>query len=194
MTLGQRVAVLRDGVLQQVDTPRRLYHHPANAFVAAFIGSPSINFAMAALDGERVRFAGFDVRLPDGLRPPVRDGEPVLLGIRPDALRDARSAPPDAASVEVQVAVREDLGHESLLFFPVAEPPQERAAIRRATFEPEQGEQLIGEEGRTLFCARVAAGFEAPAGGTARLALAPEALWFFDPVTGVALPRGDARP
>src|SRR6476661_2522854 len=66
MTLGQRVAVLRDGVLQQVDTPHRLFHRPVNLFVGAFIGSPSMNLVDARLEGGRVRFAGFDLPLPPG--------------------------------------------------------------------------------------------------------------------------------
>src|SRR6266446_7103371 len=65
MTLGQRVAVLRDGLLQQVDAPQRLFHKPANLFVAAFIGSPSMNLVDAELAGNEVRFAGFTLSLPE---------------------------------------------------------------------------------------------------------------------------------
>jgi ABC-type sugar transport system ATPase subunit len=61
MTLGQRVAVLRDGMLQQVDTPQRLYQYPANLFVAAFIGSPPMNLVGAEVRGGAVRFAGFEI-------------------------------------------------------------------------------------------------------------------------------------
>src|SRR5204862_3695311 len=66
MTLGDRVAVLKDGVLQQVDTPQRLFTHPANLFVAAFIGSPSMNLVEARVDGEAVSFAGFTLPIPEG--------------------------------------------------------------------------------------------------------------------------------
>ena len=73
MTLGQRVAVLRDGLLQQVDTPHALFHTPANLFVAAFIGSPSMNLVDAEIDGDVVRFAGFDAGAAAGLaRSPAR--------------------------------------------------------------------------------------------------------------------------
>src|SRR5437762_469759 len=65
MTLGQRVAVLRDGILQQVDTPQNLFHNPANLFVAAFIGSPSMNLVEADVEDGTVRFAGYSLRLPD---------------------------------------------------------------------------------------------------------------------------------
>src|SRR5205085_9862222 len=66
MTLGQRVAVLRDGLLQQVDTPQALFRRPANLFVAAFIGSPSMNLVEADVDDGRVRFAGYELPLPAG--------------------------------------------------------------------------------------------------------------------------------
>ena len=66
MTLGDRVAVMRDGILQQVDTPQNLYRHPANLFVAAFIGSPPMNLVEATVQGDRVSFAGFDVAIEPG--------------------------------------------------------------------------------------------------------------------------------
>jgi multiple sugar transport system ATP-binding protein len=82
MTLGQRVAVLRDGVLQQVDTPQRLFREPANLFVAAFIGSPSMNLVEAEADGDVVRFADVALPLPPG-SPLVGLRKRVILGIRP---------------------------------------------------------------------------------------------------------------
>ena len=66
MTLGDRVAVMRDGILQQVDTPQNLYRHPANLFVAAFIGSPPMNLVEATVTGDRVAFAGFDIPIQPG--------------------------------------------------------------------------------------------------------------------------------
>src|SRR5207244_10381867 len=65
MTLGQRVAVLRDGLLQQFDTPQNLFHHPVNLFVAAFIGSPSMNLVDAQVDGRTVPFAHYGLQLPE---------------------------------------------------------------------------------------------------------------------------------
>src|SRR5712664_1082260 len=82
MTLGQRVAVMRDGVLQQCDTPQNLFHHPANLFVAAFMGSPSMNLVDAVVGGDHVAFAGF--RVPLGQDCPLAGQErKVILGIRP---------------------------------------------------------------------------------------------------------------
>ena len=74
MTLGTRVAVMRDGTVQQVDTPQTLYREPANLFVAAFIGSPSMNLVEAELDGDAVEFAGF--RIPLDARPAARRAAP----------------------------------------------------------------------------------------------------------------------
>src|SRR4051794_32956644 len=88
MTLGQRVAVLRDGLLQQIDTPQALYAHPANLFVAAFIGSPPMNLAAAEISGGAVRFAGYEIALGAGVGESL--GRPdVILGIRPADLEDA---------------------------------------------------------------------------------------------------------
>ena len=86
MTLGQRVAVLRDGVLQQCDTPQNLFHHPANLFVAAFMGSPSMNVIEAEVADGRVTFAGVSVPLPTD-SPLAGATSQVILGIRPTDLR-----------------------------------------------------------------------------------------------------------
>ena len=75
MTLGQRVAVMRDGRIQQVDTPQALYRRPSNLFVASFIGSPAMNLVEARFDGESVAFGGFRIPLPPGRRPAVREGD-----------------------------------------------------------------------------------------------------------------------
>src|SRR4249920_3762236 len=83
MTLGHRVAVLRDGLLQQVDTPQTLYNHPANLFVAAFMGSPPMNLVEASVRDGQVRFGGWEIPLHDPARVAERDGSSVILGIRP---------------------------------------------------------------------------------------------------------------
>ena len=93
MTLGDRVAVMRDGRIQQVDTPQTLYREPANLFVAAFIGSPSMNLVEARSRTTRVEFAGFRIPLPPE-RPPSRPSGPVILGIRPQDFEDAAFADP----------------------------------------------------------------------------------------------------
>src|SRR5947208_11844181 len=91
MTLGQRVAVMRDGRVQQVDTPQALYAKPANLFVAAFIGSPAMNLVDATVSGDRVEFAGYRIPLSPANRPEA-GVERVVLGIRPEMFEDAAFA------------------------------------------------------------------------------------------------------
>src|SRR3712207_3002713 len=94
MTLGERVAVMRDGKIQQADIPQRLYDSPANLFVAAFIGSPAMNLVQTALDGDSVQLLGHAVPLDRERRPSRPPDGRVILGIRPEAFEDAAFAPP----------------------------------------------------------------------------------------------------
>src|SRR5687767_7720388 len=94
MTLGQRVAVMRDGRVQQVDTPQRLYAAPVNVFVASFIGSPAMNLVEARFDGEAVAFGGHRIPLPAAHRPAAAPGTTLVLGLRPEGFEDAASADP----------------------------------------------------------------------------------------------------
>ena len=112
MTLGNRIAILKDGVLQQVDSPAAVYARPANVFVAGFIGSPSMNFfdaRLAQVDGAvRVIGGGLQIDLPSEIvaRAEGYAGRPVILGIRPEDIHDGSNAapnggPPAAANVDV---------------------------------------------------------------------------------------------
>jgi multiple sugar transport system ATP-binding protein len=107
MTLGHRVAVLKDGRLQQCDVPRVLYERPANTFVAGFIGSPSMNLLEVPLKGKGCSFCGVDVPLPAGL--PATNGS-VVLGLRPEALDLS------AGGIEARVEVVEELGADAYVF------------------------------------------------------------------------------
>src|SRR6185312_2087436 len=109
MTLGHRVAVMRDGRIQQVDKPHALCHIPANLFVAAFIGSPAMNLVEASVDGDDLLFAGFRVPLAPWHRPSARV-ERLVLGIRPEAFEDAAFADSSLPQLDVRVTVFEDLG------------------------------------------------------------------------------------
>jgi multiple sugar transport system ATP-binding protein len=88
MTLGQRVAVMREGKIQQIDSPSALYARPANLFVAAFIGSPAMNLVAATANGDRLAFGGFEV---ETARVPAHEGA-LAVGIRPEAFEDAEFA------------------------------------------------------------------------------------------------------
>ena len=99
MTLGQRVAFMRDGRIQQVDTPQALYRRPRNLFVAAFIGSPAMNLVEATVEAGHVEFGGN--RFPVSARVP--DGR-VILGIRPESFEDAAFADPSLPQLTAEVA------------------------------------------------------------------------------------------
>ncbi len=188
MTLGQRVAVLRDGVLQQVDTPQRLYEHPANLFVAAFIGSPPMNLVAATVAGGVARFAGFEFALPADRDLGVVDGREVILGIRPPDLQDADVwSGQELPTIEVKAEVTEELGSEVNVLFTVDAPPVSTDETMAAT-EEEQGEiPLLAEEPRAVFCARVDPRTSCRPGGTIRLTVNSRRFHFFDPETGLAL-------
>lgn len=188
MTLGTRAAVLRDGVLQQVAAPQELYARPANAFVGAFIGSPPMNFALGTVREEGLDLAGFSLRLPAALRPPVSAGERVLVGIRPEELREPKAAGPSACALRVTCAVRQNLGADQLLFFAAPALPDEAAVIARATFAEDRPAGPVVAGGERLLCARVPADVSVEPGDTVDLAVRPEALHYFDPAGGERLP------
>jgi len=184
MTLGQRVVVLRDGVIQQVDTPQALYARPENLFVAAFIGSPAMNLVEATVADGRAAFAGWDLPLDPARRP--RDGR-VILGLRPESFEDASLADGDLPTVEVDVAVVEELGSDSHVIFPIEAPRVEAEELRAAVDDEEDA--LIADD-RSMWNARVSSKAEAEPGRRIRLALDPAELYFFDPETGASLTVG----
>jgi multiple sugar transport system ATP-binding protein len=192
MTLGQRVAVLRDGVLQQCDTPQALFHHPVNLFVAAFIGSPSMNLVEAAVGGGRVTFADLSLPLPS--HSPLRDAERrVILGVRPTDLRHADDAQPDHPRMTVRPEVVEELGGVSNVLFPVdaarVATDATRAALDAAT--DDEG-TLLADDVRARFCASIDGRRTVAVGEEVELAVDHRHLHFFDPETGAAIADGRA--
>jgi multiple sugar transport system ATP-binding protein len=187
MTLGQRVAVMRDGRILQVDTPQTLYRDPVNLFVAAFIGSPAMNLVEAQLDDDAIEFAGFRIKVPAEHRP-QRTGR-VVLGIRPESFEDAAFADGSLPQLDAAVAVLEDLGSDAHVIFPVDAPRVEAEDLHPADAD----EELIAGTG-TVFTARVDARTAATPGETARLAVNPAGFYYFDPETGASLRRGVTAP
>ncbi len=183
MTLGQRVAVMRDGRILQVDTPQTLYRDPVNLYVAAFIGSPAMNLVEANLDREAVEFAGLRIALAPEHRPD-RSGR-VVLGVRPESFENAAFADPALPQLDAEVAVVEDLGAEVHVIFPLDAPPVETEDVR----PPDADEELIAGTG-TVFTARVDARTTASPGDTLRLAVNPAGFYYFDADTGASLRRG----
>jgi multiple sugar transport system ATP-binding protein len=182
MTLGQRVAVMREGRILQVDRPQKLYEEPQDLFVAAFIGSPAMNLVEARIDGNEVVFGQF--RLPLGPeRRPARASGKVVLGIRPESFEDAAFAPSGLPTIEVSVAVLEELGADSHVLFRV-DAPQITAELLEA-----REEATLLAEPTALFSARVDPRTRAHVGESLELAVDPSRFHFFDPEAGTSLLR-----
>ncbi len=186
MTLGTRVAVMRDGKVQQVDTPQTLYREPENLFVAAFIGSPSMNLVEAELSDGAVSFAGMTIELGEERRPAERSSGTVILGVRPQDFAEASGADPRFATIEAEVAVVEELGSATHVLFPIEAPLVDVDAVRAANDDGERA-TLLATDRRALFTAEVAEGTAVRPGQTLRLALDPSRLHFFDPESGATL-------
>jgi multiple sugar transport system ATP-binding protein len=189
MTLGDRVAVMRSGVLQQVDTPRMLYNEPVNIFVAGFIGSPAMNFCSGKISSGKIMLPFAQLPAPAG----VRDGD-VIVGIRPEDFEDARYAPEghtQGVEFDAPIEVVESMGSEIYVYF---------------SFE---GGEVSSDELAEL--ARDSGIAETPSGGAGRAVarLNPESditerqkarLWFdgaklhlFDPASGTNLRQAEAE-
>jgi multiple sugar transport system ATP-binding protein len=189
MTLGERVAVLRDGVLQQVDTPQQLYRHPANLFVAAFIGSPPMNLVEAKVRSGRLLFGGWDLPSGAGVDLSAYEGKSVILGIRPSDMEDAKVWSDESLpTIEVVAEVTEELGSEVNVLFEVDEPPVTAEEIRAATVEDGDDELLLATEvAKCIFCASVDARTTVKPGGSITLSFDPSRFHYFDPSTGRAV-------
>jgi multiple sugar transport system ATP-binding protein len=183
MTLGQRVAVMREGRVLQMDTPQALYAAPVNLFVAAFIGSPAMNLVEAEIQDGAIAFGGF--RIPFSEAPAASR---TVVGIRPESFVDAAFADPSLPQVEVEVQVVEDLGADAHVIFQVDAPPVDVSEVREAAGDEEA--LLLAD--RAVFTARVHPETTAQVGRTLRLAVDPARFHFFDPATGLRLERAAA--
>jgi multiple sugar transport system ATP-binding protein len=189
MTLGQRVAVMRSGQVQQVDVPQRLYQDPANLFVAAFIGSPAMNLVRATLEDDAVVFGGRRVPLDRERRPPAGSRD-VIVGIRPEAFEDTAYADGALPRIDVRVEVLEELGSDAYVFFDVDAPAVVIDAARSDT--PDEDTTLLTERSRDLLSARVDPRTGARPGQPLELAVDPARLYFFSPETDKSLLNGAA--
>ncbi len=178
MTMGDRVAVLKDGYLQQVDSPQNLYDRPANVFVAAFIGSPSMNLHEASISGDQLTFGSNTLTIPDSVfaaRPQLKafDGKPVIIGIRPEDMEDAAmvSGVDPGRCFEAEVALIEALGSELMVHFAIDAP---RVDAGDPDAVEEVGDQALGV-GRFSPRSRVALGEKI------QVAVSVENLHYFDP-------------
>jgi multiple sugar transport system ATP-binding protein len=179
MTLGQRVAVMRDGRILQIDRPQRLYEEPKDLFVAAFIGSPAMNLVEARIEGDQVAFGQFRLPLDPDRRPAIAGD--VVLGIRPESFEAASFAPSHLSTIETEVAVLEELGADAHVFFRVDAPQVTAEAL-----EGSEDATLIADSS-ALFSARIDPRADARVGETIRLAVDPSRFHFFDPRVGSSL-------
>jgi multiple sugar transport system ATP-binding protein len=196
MTMGDRVAVIRKGKLQQIDTPRSLYDNPDNLFVAGFIGSPSMNFVYGRVEGSGndlwISFAGEKLKVdPASLssRPRLAEyaGKDVVIGIRPEAF-EVVAAVPHADSnqiINVKVDLVEQLGSEAFLHFVKPSPPVITPDIRELLADQGTDPATLGND--TKFTARVDPDFAPRNGEEAKLVVETGKLHFFDKETGEAI-------
>jgi multiple sugar transport system ATP-binding protein len=195
MTLGKRVCVLRDGKLQQVDGPQRLFDAPVNLFVAGFIGSPAMNFVTAKAvrdDGPAVVFAGHRLPIPPAVveaRPGLERffGRELILGVRPSDFEDAALADPGWATMPVEARVTEELGSEIHVIFTIDAPIVQHASLSQAISDEDDDSAIALAGGESQWTARVAARSHVKPGQRLDLALDTSNLHFFDPEDGLAI-------
>jgi len=202
MTMGDRVAVMRKGVLQQVDAPQALYEHPDNLFVAGFIGSPAMNLVDATIvaDGHgdgalAVRVAQFELPVPGDViarRPDLRRyrDRTIVLGIRPEDMEDASlvsDAPPERR-VTSTVELREALGSDVVVHFTIAAPPALTEDVKELVVDVGQDVlqkvQKSAEGGEANVVARLNPRTRVQQGDRLELVVDTERLHFFDPDDG----------
>jgi multiple sugar transport system ATP-binding protein len=189
MTLGHRVAVMRDGRIVQVDVPQRLYRAPKDLFVGAFIGSPSMNLVEATVDADEIVFGQYRIPLDSDRRPPP-GVDHVVLGVRPETFNDASHARPHLPRIEVTVDVLEELGSDTFVVFHVGAP---RVTVESLDTSEDDASLLVEEE--SFFTARVEATTSARVGARMQLAVDPSKFHFFDLRSGGSLlPDGSSRP
>jgi len=207
MTMGDRVAVMRKGELQQVAAPQELYDHPVNLFVGGFIGSPAMNVLEARLeqsDGSlAVALGDQQVKLDDATlneRPALREyaGREIVLGIRPENLEDAAIEEGDTSNrtIRGEVILREALGSELMVHLKVDAKPAITEDVRELQRDV-GGDEMTGtpsatESGEAVVVGRFDPHSRVQEGQTAEVAIDTTSLHFFDPETGLGIYDSDS--
>jgi multiple sugar transport system ATP-binding protein len=201
MTMGDRVAVLKHGVLQQIDEPSVLYRRPANLFVAGFIGSPAMNLVEASIagtDGQMFAEFGADRLALDPatleLRPALRSyvGRKVIMGIRPEDMEDAelRTQPSADRTLSTTVDLREDMGSEVLVHFTVNAPPvltEDTKELMAALGQDVNEVEATAQTNETTFIAKFDADTHAQVDSRIQVFVDTRSLHFFDPETAESI-------
>jgi multiple sugar transport system ATP-binding protein len=208
MTMGDRVAVMRKGELQQVAPPQELYDHPVNLFVGGFIGSPAMNMVEATLaksngsytvetGGQRIALDQEFVSARPGLQ--AYEGKNVVLGIRPEDLEDAAVVPdaPADRRMKGKVELTEALGSEIMAHFTVDAPPALTEDVKELAEDVGAELKVAGaeEQQHTTMVGRFDARSQVKEGETAEVAVDTRGLHFFDPESGLGIydqKRGEA--
>ncbi len=200
MTMGDRVAVMRKGELQQVAPPQELYDHPVNLFVGGFIGSPAMNMIEARLErsdgGLAVKAGGQHIALDDeavSRHPELKayEGKKIVVGIRPEDLEDPQLASDDSPDrrLKGRVELREALGSEVMVHFTVDAPPALTEDVRELAKDvgDERAVEVDASEGETLLVGRFGARTHVREGEVAEVAVDTRSLHFFDPDSGLGI-------
>ena len=192
MTMGDRVAVIRKGVLQQIDTPREIYLYPKNIFVAGFIGSPSMNFVYATVKisskGASLTFGEDQIFVKD---PPETlkdyEGKEIVLGVRPEAFEDSVYANKKEFSEEINIHVSllEQLGSDTYIHFYKDINPVQTEAIEEILADEGEDISVLGTQ--TKFIARINPNATIEEGKDITLSINPSKLHFFNPETGLSI-------
>jgi multiple sugar transport system ATP-binding protein len=194
MTLGDRVAVMRSGVLQQVGAPADLYERPTNLFVAGFIGSPAMNFMPAEISTEsRTELPFGEVEIPEHLRKTLEGGSrAVIVGVRPESFEDASlvgDAKERGSSFSVQVDLVESMGSELYAYFSLETAGVESDHLRELAEDAGTADVSGGDSGQIV--ARLDAASKVRRGEQAELWVDTTKLYFFDPESGESLDAAD---
>ena len=193
MTMGDRVAVIRKGELQQIDTPREIYLNPRNIFVAGFIGSPSMNFVYAnigvknssiqlSFGNDQIDYNGEKL---DELK--AFENKEIVMGIRPEAFEDGNYANESefSESIKVSVSLLEQLGSDSYIHFYKDIKPVQTEAIEEILADDGEDISILGDN--TKFIARINPNSTVAEGEEIELKIDPSKLHFFNPDTGDAI-------
>ena len=193
MTMGDRVAVIRKGELQQIDTPREIYLNPKNIFVAGFIGSPSMNFVYANVgvnkSSIKLNFGNDQIDYKGDKLEQLKtfENKEIVLGIRPEAFEDGNYANTSeySESIKVSVSLLEQLGSDSYIHFYKDIKPVQTEAIEEILADEGEDISVLGDN--TKFIARINPNSTVVEGEEIELKIDPSKLHFFDPETGDAL-------
>ena len=193
MTMGDRVAVIRKGELQQIDTPREIYLKPKNIFVAGFIGSPSMNFVYANVgvnkNSIQLNFGNDQIEYKGEKLGELKafENKEIVMGIRPEAFEDGNyaNASEFSESIKVSVSLLEQLGSDSYIHFYKDIKPVQTEAIEEILADEGEDLSVLGDN--TKFIARINPNSTVVEGKEIELKIDPSKLHFFDPETGDAI-------